>query len=458
MIFSRLSQYRAHLTLSNRLLLAAIMSSTVILLIAGFVLSTLYTTSAERALDERLQVYLQGLARDVSGTGENDELEVESYGETKFDVYRSGWYWQIERLDEGNQYRLASKSLGADTLPIEIRSALSKTGRYAQGAGNEQLRVVERLIEDGENGRYRIMVGVSAADLANDIFNFKSALVLSFALLGLALAGFSVVQVHFGLAPLQALKKAVADVRLGQTPQISGSYPPDLDPLAQELNLLIHSNRAILERARTQAGNLAHALKTPLSIIMNEAQNEQTSLAHLVREQTSAMNTHIVSSLNRARIAAIGGESVSIGTRTHVTPVIERLLNMFGKLYHDRALTFDVKIQNDSYIHIEAQDLDDICANLIDNACKWAHSTVRITLASDNHHWQFIVEDDGKGLNPQECELARHRGERLDTQKPGSGLGLAIVDEITILYDGSFELGKSPLGGLRASVTLTCMS
>lgn len=448
----------SNLTLSNRLLLASIISSAIILLCAGFVLSTVYVTSAERAVDQRLELYLQGLSRDVSGTGEGDVLEIESYGETKFETYRSGWYWQIERLDEGNQYRLASKSLGSDALPIEIRSALLREGRYTFGPLQEKLRVVERMIEDGENGRYRMMVGVTSIDLENDIFNFNRALALTLSLLGLALTSFSFVHVRFGLAPLQALKSAVQYVRLGHASRISGVYPRDLAPLAQELNLLIDANRTIIERARTQAGNLAHALKTPLSIMMNEAQTHKTPLADLVREQTAAMNVHIVSSLNRAQMAAIGDGANPIGNLTHADPAIERLLKMFKKLYHDRSLTFEVKVQGGSLINIEAQDFDDICANLIDNACKWASKTVKIALWHDQENtppqWQLVVEDDGKGLNPQECALATQRGQRLDTVQSGSGLGLSIVNQITILYDGSLVLDQSLLGGLRASVRL----
>jgi signal transduction histidine kinase len=268
--------------------------------------------------------------------------------------------------------------------------------------------------------------------------------------------------VRFGLTPLKALQNAIGAVREGKTHTITGAYPPDLSPLANELNLLLEANRAILERARTQAGNLAHALKTPLSVIVNEAEREQSLLAHTVLEQAQAMNTQITASLNRARMAAIAGEdgalAVPLGTRSHVNEALAHLINMFAKVYRERNLDFEMHVPDEVYVRVEKQDLDDILANLIDNACKWAKTRVVVTVQRksdlETSHWDITIDDDGEGLSSDQCQTALKRGQRLDTRQNGSGLGLSIVQDLVSLYAGALTLEQSPQGGLRACVVL----
>jgi signal transduction histidine kinase len=451
-------------TLATRLLLAAVVCSSIILVIAGSVLSTSYTGAAERALDTRLSLYAQGLLADIADNGEGEEAEVDVYGETKFEEYLSGWYWQIDRLDEGNQYRLMSKSLGgkalAETSKSDLRSSQLREGFYTQGPDGKRVRVLERFLDQADNGRYRVRVGGDTSDMEADILNFKTALWLTFSLLALALSVAAIAQVRFGLKPLHALQSAISDVRMGTSTAIEGEYPPDLAPLAHELNLMVDTNRAVLQRARTQAGNLAHALKTPLSILLNDASRESSELALSVQRQTQEMNKQITTTLNRARAAANAERRSSLGTQTDVYSVVTRLLSMFAKVNHHKALVFENHIDEKTYIHVEREDVEEILSNLIDNACKWAKTTVRISNNLEPIEGKntfpfttFItVEDDGEGLAPELCATALLRGERLDTRQPGSGLGLSIVSELVQLYGGAITLTRSSMGGLKVEV------
>jgi signal transduction histidine kinase len=450
----------SRLTLAKRLMWAAIISSTLIFVIAGLVLSTLYVRSAERALDGRIGLYVQGLITEISDNSDGEDAQVDTYGETKFEVYLSGWYWQIDRLDEGNQYRLMSKSLGGKAwgeLNDAPRPTHLREGFYTTGPDGKRIRLLERFWDQADDGRYRVRVGVDVTELEADILSFTIALWTSFCALALALVGVVIAQVRFGLRPLHELQTAIGHVRNNKTTQIEGDYPPDLSPLAHELNLLITSNRAILERARTQSGNLAHALKTPLSILVNAASHEQGALAACVKEQAEAMKAQITTSLNRARAAATGDSlSVPLGTHTDVHEVVTRLLGMFAKVYFDRKLMFENHVLPGSRVRMDQEDLEEVLANLIDNACKWTKTRVSVHMHRDERHQAslccIMIEDDGPGLTHAQCEKALQRGQRLDTQQPGSGLGLSIVTELVQLYAGSLTFETISSGGLRANV------
>ena len=219
----------------------------------------------------------------------------------------------------------------------------------------------------------------------------------------------------------------------------------------------MHSNQQIIERARTHVGNLAHALKTPLSVITNEARSDQGKLATKVSEQAEIMRMQINHHLDRARIAA---RSQVIGAVTEVEPVLVRLVRAMRRIHEDRGLTIDLHVADDARFRGEQQDLEEMIGNLVDNACKWASSKVAVEVAyipaAEDLDGSLIVrvDDDGQGLTAEEMLEATRRGKRLDESKPGSGLGLSIVTDLAALYDGAFEMDRSPLGGLRAEVRL----
>jgi signal transduction histidine kinase len=450
-------------SLATRLFLSAALWSVATLLVAGLVLSAMYRRAAEQSFDERLGVYLRAIVADVATPGEDTRTEPGQLGDPQFELSLSGWYWQITPLDQPVGKIKGSRSLFASRLPgLEDMGVPAQIGgyrrAYAEGPDGRMLRIVERVIETDEEGRFLVQVAAITEQLEADIHRFEWALALTFLLLALALVGSTLLQVRFGLRPLRRLQGEVAAIRRGEGDRIDGAFPPDLAPLASELNLLILSNKEIVERARTQVGNLAHALKTPLSVIANEAGDEQSSLADKIREQAQVMRDQVNHYLDRARAAA---RSNVVGSITEVTPVIEGLVRTFQKIYRDRALDFDLRLEGAPRFRGEQQDLEEMLGNLLDNAGKWARANVCVQLAIDpaaeaggQDFLHVTIDDDGPGLAEDQRAQAMKRGRRLDETKPGSGLGLSIVADLAAVYAGQFSLSASPAGGLRAILRL----
>ena len=448
-------------SLAARLFASSAAWSLVILLVAGVILSQLVKRTTEHAFDERLHVYLKSLVADVASPNETERSDPYSLGEPRFDLPLSGWYWQITRLDRDPPEIKGSTSLFGGRLPalaaagVRARAGELREG-YTQGPDERRLRMVERAVDLGEDGRFLIQVAADADEIAQQIANFRWALGLTFGLLLLALVATTGFQVRFGLKPLSRLSGAVGAVRRGETDHIPGEFPDDLAPLAAELNLLLDANREILERARTQVGNLAHALKTPLSVMVNEAAAQDSLLAEKVREQTAIMRDQVSWYLERARAAARAG---SIGTATQVAPVADGILRTLAKIYQDRDLSFGSDVPEELRFRGERQDLEEMIGNLVDNAGKWAGHRVHLAVApaearEGRPFLLLTVEDDGPGLPPEARVRMLGRGARLDESKPGSGLGLSIVDDLAGLYGGRLALDEGPWGGLKASLWL----
>jgi signal transduction histidine kinase len=448
-------------SIAVRLFVSSTVWSLAILLFAGIILSTLNRRTTEHAFDERLHVYLKSLVADVASPIETERADPYSLGEPRFDLPLSGWYWQITRLDANPPDIKGSTSLFGGRLPSLGRGATkARPGEpregYVQGPDERRLRMVERVVDLGEDGRFLIQVAADADEIEQGITSFRWAVGLTFGLLALALAASTIFQVRFGLQPLARLSGAVGSVRKGDNDHIGGQYPHDLAPLASELNLLLDANREILERARTQVGNLAHALKTPLSVMVNEAAAEDGPLAGKVREQTAIMRDQVNWYLERARAAARAG---SVGTATEVAPVVDGIVRTLAKIHRERGLDFAANVEPDLRFRGERQDLEEMVGNLVDNAGKWAAARVLVTVspteACEGRPFLLVtVDDDGPGLPEGARETMLRRGARLDESKPGSGLGLSIVSDLAGLYGGKLELAASGWGGVRASLRL----
>jgi signal transduction histidine kinase len=266
----------------------------------------------------------------------------------------------------------------------------------------------------------------------------------------------TIFQVRFGLAPLKRISESIADIRSGRAERLEGEFPVEIAPLARETNALIDANREIVERARTHVGNLAHAIKTPLSVIVNEASARGVDpFAAKVLEQADIMRDQVAHHLERARIAA---RLTVIGTVTEVAPAIEALRRTMEKIHRDRDIAIGVKADAQAKFRGERQDLEEMIGNLIDNACKWAAGRIEIsadTVRENERAWlRILIDDDGPGLPDDARAEVLKRGLRLDETKPGSGLGLSIVRDLAALYRGTLTLERSPLGGLRAVLEL----
>jgi signal transduction histidine kinase len=280
---------------------------------------------------------------------------------------------------------------------------------------------------------------------------------ITFSILGVVLLLTTMFQVRFGLAPLKRISDSLAAIRSGNAERLEGRFPVEIAPLARETNALIESNREIVERARTHVGNLAHALKTPLSVMLNEASaRSDDPLAAKVREQVNVMRDQVARHLERARLAA---RAAVMGSVTDVVPVIQALARTMEKTHHGRSLAIALDLPAEARFRGERADLEEMAGNLFDNAYKWASTRVAVEVgleqsAPDKPVVRIVVDDDGPGLTPAERAQVAHRGKRLDESKPGSGLGLSIVVELASLYGGSLSLSSSPIGGLRAELTL----
>ena len=395
-------------------------------------------------------MYLRALVADVANAT-NGEEEPGGLGDPQFELVASGRYWQITRLDDQAHATRTSKSLFSAHLPkladFNIQPGIggARAGTV-EGPGGRDLRIIERTIDTGDNGIYLVQVAATTEDVSAEVSRFGIALSVVFALLAVGLLGTAAVQVRFGLRPLRDLEGAVGAVRLGTHERIAGAYPRDVAPLADELNLLIAANHDIVERARVQVGNLAHALKTPLSVLTNEDAAGDSALAAKVREQAAIMRDQVDYYLDRARVAARAG---AIGTVTDIGPTLDGLVRTFRKIYRDRTIECDpadpVRFLG------ERQDFEEMAGNLLDNACKWARSRVAVavtieTAPAGRATVVIVIEDDGPGLPPDLRAAAMLRGRRLDETKPGSGLGLSIVSDLAHAYRGTFALDAGPLG------------
>src|SRR5262250_10368 len=266
-----------------------------------------------------------------------------------------------------------------------------------------QLRVVERTIDLGEEGRYLVAVAGDAAEIDEETRSFDGALVITFAVLGIVLLLTTMFQVRFGLAPLKRISEGLAAIRSGTAERLQGRFPEEIAPLARETNALIDANRDIVQRARTHVGNLAHALKTPLSVMMNEAAaRSEDPLATKVREQIGIMRDQVSRHLERARLAA---RLTVVGTVTEVSPVVTALARTMEKIHHDRGVAIDVDAPTDARFLGERQDLEEMVGNLVDNACKWARSRVTVEVVPERPKGtngkpvvRLLIDDDGPGL------------------------------------------------------------
>jgi signal transduction histidine kinase len=451
-------------SLATRLFFSASAWVVVILTITGFVLSSVYKNATERAFDRRLNLYLRTLIAEVATPDEPPDRQFQSLGEPLFELPLSGWYWQITRTDTDKADVRASRSLWDKKLPrlddrgIELSAAGIRVA-YVDGPEGQSLRMVERPVDLGADGRFQVGVAGDASEIFDETRSFDYYLGGTFTALGIVLLLTTIFQVRFGLAPLKRISESIANIRSGQAERLEGEFPVEIAPLARETNALIDANREIVERARTHVGNLAHAIKTPLSVIVNEASSHAADpFADKVLEQADVMRDQVAHHLERARIAA---RVTIVGTVTEVAPAIDALKRTMEKIHRDRGIVIEVQADPKAKFRGERQDLEEMVGNLVDNACKWAASKVFIEVLVERPgepgtgpRLHVIVDDDGRGLSAAERAQVSRRGQRLDESKPGSGLGLSIVVDLASLYGGNLSLGNAPIGGLRAELLL----
>lgn len=432
-------------SLVGRLVLAAGIWIVVSLVAAGVLLDAALSDRVDYDVRRDAETRLGALIGATSAGPDGHPVIQRPYGDIRYQELKSGVYWQIYVADGET---LRSRSLGDATLPI----VSNPEPLQIEGPGDQQLVVLTRtLLLPGAHAPFTFSVAVDRTEIDEHATRFAGSVRAALALLGIGLLIAVVVQIRVGLRPLAAVGRALAQVRGGQAAEIAGNYPGELQPLVDEINRLVRHNATVMERARTHVGNLAHALKTPISVLSARASIDKGPLADVVRAQTTMMGKHVEHHLARASMA---GPEGGIYRRTAVTEVLDGLARTLAQIHVRRDLEIDVDAPPNIFFRGERQDLEEMAGNLMDNACKWATSRVLVTTRSEGGRLSLVVEDDGPGMPEAFHGEAFQRGRRLDESVPGSGHGLAIVRDLTLLYGGQVTLAESHLGGLAATLDL----
>ncbi len=448
-------------SLARRLVLLAVGWSLAALVIVAVVVALVFQQGALRRFDAGLSDLIDNL---ISGsTIEEGEVIAPALTDQRALRAYSGRYWDIAEPLPGGGVRslVPSRSLWdsqltvPNDLPARLRADPRKPIAFdAPGVQpGERLRVVARWTS--LPGREAPLVFLAAEDrrpIDREVRSSVTRIAIAFAFLGVGLIVAVIVQVRVGLQPLFRLREEVAEVRRGKAERLAGAYPTELTPLADELNVLVAHNQETVERQRTHVGNLAHALKTPISVMLTEAQQRPGPLADVVTRQAEVMRQQVDHHLRRARAAA---RSQGQGERTSVAEVLDELARTLEKIFRAKGVEIDWDAPEDLWFAGERQDFMEIAGNAMENAGKFGRRRVRVRAdAAGPDRMQLVVEDDGSGLPPDRREEVIRRGARLDENAPGSGLGLSIIDELARAYRGSLNLGDSPLGGLSVIVQL----
>ncbi len=424
-------------------------------------ITTLYRQASERGFDSLLSAHLFNLIGSV-GVSESGALTgAPDLGDLRFSEPRSGWYWSVEPASNGITGGLRSSSMtGAIPSPStsEVPFNVEFQRSYmADGLAGERLAVFEsEFVLDTGNQIARFRVMGNESELEQEIAAFQRRLLVYLSIFGLGMIAINAIAILYGLKPLRRVRDALAMVREGTAQRLDGRFPAEIEPLANETNALIENNRRIVERSRTQVGNLAHSLKTPLAVMLNEGRALGGEKGRLFSEQAASMQQQVEHYLQRARVAA---QRDSVVYRTPVRPIIERLARVMGKLNPNMAIS--VSLPDEELVFAgEREDLEEMLGNLLENAMKWARSKVSISVKSlpevedQPDLLEIVIEDDGPGIPEDKAREALKRGRRLDESKPGTGLGLSIVTDLVNEYGGKLYLERADLGGLKVAIQL----
>lgn len=462
-------------SLRLRLLAATVMGLSVALLLAGLLLSGFFKQEVERQFEATLRQQLDQLTSSLDFNPAGELLQtVQALPDPRWQRPYSGLYWQID--GPGNVQRSRSLWDATLALPADPLSDGEVHAHQSVGPQGARLLVLERSVHapDSPANSWRVAVAADTRSTQDAVKRFGNVLIFSLSALLLLLVLAAFAQVYVGLRPLRSLEQALKDVREGRSQALQGHFPQEIQTLTEDFNRVLERHAETLARARQQAGNLAHAVKTPLAVLSQAVTPSQTGsadtssaplaqLAQLVSEQVALANRHIDWHLARARSA----ESQRLpGQRTPVAPALAGLVRVMQRVHAARELHIELDVPESTdpadaglVFAGEEQDLQEMLGNLLDNACKWARHSVRVqaqALPSGKAGGQVLVriEDDGSGIDESLRLQVMSRGVRADESVPGSGLGLAIVADLVALYGGRLELGRSALGGLKVELLL----
>ena len=438
-------------SLARRMMLIAAGWIFALLLLGGLALDRALTNLVSRQFDDQLEISLTSMVLSA---------ELDPFGEVRFNRIlgdqrflepNSGFYWQIS--GDGVQ-PYPSRSLWDDFLEIRDDAQANETIFYDSSQfENEELRIAQRTVAlPGSDVQWQFVVAGSREELDQQLADIRAILAWSFAVLGIGLVLMAMAQTWYGLGPLRRVRKAIARIRSSGSNRVTDPLPLEVQPMVDELNALLEHSELQAEEARRHAGNLAHALKTPLTVVTNAASAAAPDLDETVLREAATMRRQVDHHLARAR--AVGRRAVGL-SRANVMESAVAVERAVDRLYPQ--VRFDIDGVEGTHVAVERQDLDEMLGNLIDNAAKYGGGSVFVTVdaESDAEQCAVLIEDDGAGIPEARRVDIFGRGARLDTEKPGTGLGLAIVRDVAEIYGGSVELGESEdLGGLLITLRL----
>lgn len=425
-------------SLARRLWLAAVLFVLAALTIAGVVLDRTLDRFTALQIDQRLDAQLLALASALTIDSDGAVRLRRDLDLPPYDRALSGWYWQVS----GEDALLRSRSLGEATLSAD------EPGR---GPRDEPLHLRRRTIRlAGGAEPFELIAAAPREALSAPVRTARRTLAITLGVLALALMAAVTAQVFLVLLPLRRLARALAEVRAGRARSVPDKQPAEVADLVVELNALLAQNADQAERARAHIGNLAHGLKTPLATLAAELRPGHDLDREALRALVASMDRRIAHHLRRARSAALlGGRHF----RTRLAPQIDDLVLALSKIHAERGLRFQVSVPAGIELACDAHDVNEMCGNLLDNACKWAAGEVTVTAERRQHSIVITVRDDGPGFSAEQADVALRRGGRLDEVTPGSGFGLPITREIAALYGGDLSLTRRQ-PGLLVSLTL----
>nr|WP_235303308.1 HAMP domain-containing sensor histidine kinase [Sphingopyxis sp. MWB1] len=436
-------------SLARRMIAIAAIWISVLLIGGGLALDRVLTGAITRNFDSSLEYVLIAMIRS-SEIGPDGEVRlIEPLGDQRFLEPYSGLYWQISG---GDQEPYRSRSLWERTLEAPTPHVDDEIHTYdSDQFVDEELRILERnVILPGSEINWRYQIAQSREALDAQIRAVRATLIPSLGLLGLGLIILAALQTFYGLWPLRHIRRAIAAMRGGQQRRIVAPLPLEVQPMVDELNALLAHNEKQAEEARLHAGNLAHALKTPLTVLVNSATGRESELAATVRREAATMQRQVEHHLARARAVGRRGAAQA---RARVWDSVDSVSRAIKHLYPEVRL--DAAGDKDLIARVERQDLDELVGNLLENAAKYGGGSVFATIEAAGPMVEIIIEDDGPGISPADRVRIFDRGVRLDSGKPGTGLGLAIVRDVAEIYGGQIMLEESEdLGGLLVRLRL----
>ncbi|TAN61512.1 MAG: HAMP domain-containing histidine kinase [Magnetospirillum sp.] len=434
-------------SLSVRLVIGALIWLAVMLAVGGGVLALAFRDTVEQEFSHRLDAMLRAMIAATEIGPDGTVTLVRPLGDSRFDQIFSGWYWQIT---EPSERHIRSRSLW-DSVITPTDGGTELQTRRIDGPRGELLLVVERdLRYSGAAGPIHLQIAGDLREVRDGVRRFDLLLGSALGLLGVGMAIAILIQVRFGLRPLRAMAADLGAVRRGERDRLSGGYPREVAPLAEAMNGVLDRDAELIERARTHVGNLAHGLKTPLTVIAAEMAGGPDR--EVVGQQVQAMRRLIEHHLGRA--SAVAGAGRVLGARVPVGEVADAIAGVLARIFAGRGLVFDTAVPVEIVFRGHREDLEEILGNLMENACKWAAGRVRVSGRDTPAGLVLAVEDDGPGMPPELAAEASRRGKRFDEMASGWGLGLSIVSDLVEVNGGEMGFSRSDLGGLAVTIRL----